>query len=300
MKIRIGTRASRLAQAQTQLVVNAIGAIINCSFEIVHITTTGDRILDRPLYDIGGKALFLKEIEEAMLAGKIDMAVHSMKDVPGKLPDGLEIAAVLEREDPRDVLISDKGTRIGDLPLHAKVGTSSVRRRAQMLHIRPDLEICEMRGNVNTRLDKWRKGNFDAIVIALAGIKRLNLYNPDYCHILNEDEMLPAVGQGVIAIEIRSEDEVMRSICDKINHIPTWQALQAERGFLEYLDADCRTPLAALAKLKGKMIEASYMLCGTDLKYYLEKKTVSDIANAYEMGTKIAKEMIAMHPHDSQ
>lgn len=290
-KIRVGTRTSLLALAQTQMVVDAILAITDCSFEIVHITTTGDRIQDRPLYDIGGKALFLKEIEEAMLAGKIDIAVHSMKDVPGRLPDGLAIAAVLEREDPRDVLISHKATKIIDLPQKAKIGTSSVRRRAQMLHIRRDLEICEMRGNVNTRLDKWRAGSLDGIVIALAGMKRLGLYDPSYCHIISEEEMLPAVGQGVIAIEIRVRDEEMREICDKINHLPTWQALQAERGFLEYLDADCRTPLAALAKLADGRVSASYMLAGNNLEYYRTKEVSSKVVDAYEMGVKVAKEI---------
>lgn len=293
MKIRIGTRASRLALAQTQLAVDAIRSISDCSFEIVHITTTGDRIQDRPLYDIGGKALFLKEIEEALLADKIDIAVHSMKDVPGRLPDGLMIAAALEREDPRDVLISTKATKISDLPPRAKVGTSAVRRRAQMLHMRPDLEICEMRGNVNTRLDKWRAGELDGIVIALAGIKRLGLYDPSYCHILSEEEMLPAVGQGVIAVEIRNNDQAMKEICDKINHLPTWQTLQAERGFLEYLDADCRTPLAALAKLEGDKVRAVYMLSGIDLEYYKTQAASADIGKAYEMGVEVAKEMLA-------
>lgn len=289
MKIRIGTRASRLALVQTQMVVDAILATTDCSFEIVHITTTGDRIQDRPLYDIGGKALFLKEIEEAMLDRKIDIAVHSMKDVPGRLPEGLTIAAVLEREDPRDVLISHKANSIMSLGQNAKIGTSSVRRRAQLLHIRPDIEICEMRGNINTRLDKWRAGNLDGIVLALAGIKRLGLYDPSYCHIIDIEEMLPAVGQGIIALEIRSDDKIMKEVCNKVNHVPTWQALQAERGFLEYLDADCRTPLAALGKLEGDKVKASYMLSGNNLEYYKVKEETSEVVDAYEMGIRVAK-----------
>jgi len=264
-------------------------AIGGDAFEIVHITTTGDKVQDKPLYDIGGKALFLKEIEEALLAGKIDIAVHSMKDVPGKLPAGLKIAAVLEREDPRDLLISSKATKIGDLPIGAKIGTCSVRRIAQMLRIRPDLEIHEMRGNVNTRLDKWRTGELDGIILALAGVKRLGLYEEPYCHILSEQEMLPAVGQGVIALEIRDDDAKMDKVCARVNHIQTWQLLRAERGFLEYMNADCRTPLAALARFDGDKIVANYMLAGDNF-YHTSTKS-SDALRAYDMGVLAAKEL---------
>jgi len=286
MKIRIGTRASRLALTQTQMVIDALGG--GYEIEVVQITTTGDKIQDKPLYDIGGKALFLKEIEEALLECKIDIAVHSMKDVPGKLPHGLKIAAVLEREDPRDLLISSKATKIANLPHSAKIGTCAVRRIAQVHHIRPDLEIHEMRGNVNTRLDKWRDGDLDGIIVALAGVKRLGLYDSAYCHIISEEEMLPAVGQGIIAIEIRNGDTRMEEACQKINHLPTWQLLEAERGFLEYLDADCRTPLAALAKFDGDKIEARYML-KNDFGYHQMTESMIEKDAGYEAGVMVAK-----------
>ena len=290
--IRIGTRSSQLALKQTQMVIDSIKATGNYIFEIVPITTTGDKIQNKPLYDIGGKALFLKEIEEALLTDKIDIAVHSMKDVPATLPDGLIITAVLEREDPRDVLISRKANSISTLPRGATIGTSSVRRRAQILHIRPDIEIHSIRGNVPTRLDKWRDMSLDGIVLAAAGIKRLGLHDFAYCHILSEEEMLPAVCQGIIAVEVRDNDQEMKTICASINHKETWQLMRAERGFLEYINGDCRTPLGALARFETGKIHASYMLAGENLEYYKTYQSFSEIADGYEMGVSIAKKMV--------
>lgn len=289
MHIRIGTRSSNLALAQTDLVIKTIQSHIDFTYEIIPITTTGDKIQDKPLYDVGGKALFLKELEEALLDNRIDCAIHSMKDVPGQIPAGLKIAAVLEREDPRDVLLSYKSSNIKDLPQNAKIGTSSVRRRASLLHLRPDIEALPIRGNVETRIRKWQESNLDGIILAAAGLKRLGLFNPEFCHPLSTDAMLPAVGQGVIAIEIRENDEKLKEICALINHLRTWHTTQAERGFLEYLDADCRTPLAAFAEMKGQEIYAKYMLAGDNLEYYYEDEVVTNAKDAYQTGVAMGR-----------
>ena len=289
MHIRIGSRASNLALAQTDLVIKTIQSHIDFTYEIIPINTTGDKIQDKPLYDVGGKALFLKELEEALLDNRIDCAIHSMKDVPGQIPNGLKIAAMLEREDPRDVLLSYKSCNIKDLPQNAKIGTSSVRRRASLLHLRPDIEALPIRGNVETRIRKWHEGELDGIILAAAGLKRLGLFNSEFCHPLSLGEMLPAVGQGVIAIEIRDNDQKLKDICNLINHIPTWQTIQAERGFLEYLDADCRTPLAAFAEVKGQEIYAKYMLAGDNMEYYYEDSVVTNAKDAYQTGVAMGK-----------
>ncbi len=289
MHIRIGSRASNLALAQTNLVIKTIQSHIDFTYEIIPINTTGDKIQDKPLYDVGGKALFLKELEEALLDNRIDCAIHSMKDVPGQIPHGLKIAAMLEREDPRDVLLSYKSSNIKDLPQNAKIGTSSVRRRAALLHFRPDIEILPIRGNVETRIRKWQESELDGIILAAAGLKRLGIFNPEFCHLLSLGEMLPAVGQGVIAIEIRGGDQGLQEICNLINHLPTWHTTQAERGFLEYLEADCRTPLAAFAEMKGQEIYAKYMLAGDNLEYYYEDSVVTNAENAYHTGVAMGR-----------
>lgn len=292
MHIRIGTRGSELALAQTNFFIDRVKSFFEFTYEVVIITTTGDKITDKPLYNIGGKALFLKEIEEAMIAGKIDCAVHSMKDVPARLPDGLMIGAVLEREDPRDVLIANTSKSIIDLPKNAKVGTSSVRRAAQIYNIRPDIEICSLRGNVPTRIEKWRNSDMDGIILAAAGLKRLSLYNESFCHMIDINEMIPAVGQGAIGIEIKSEDTMLMEICSQINHIPTSVAISAERGFLEYLDADCTTPLAAHANFIGDdEIEVIYMLASDDFKTHNVQTKRAYASNAYSTGEITAMEL---------
>lgn len=302
MHIRIGTRASSLALTQTEIFIDAVkrfidpnfsrfepGKCVNFTYEIVPITTSGDKIQDRPLYDLGGKALFLKELEEEMIAGNIDCAVHSLKDVPAILPSGLKISAVLEREDPRDVLISSLCNNILDLPQKARVGTSSVRRRAQLLHSRKDLQIIPIRGNVQTRLEKWKADNLDAIVIAMAGIKRLGLYDDSFCHLVDISQMIPSVGQGAICIETRSDDKLMEEICSLINHEETWIATKAERGFLEYLNGDCRTPMGAcVASINDDEIEGRFMLAGNDLEYYRTITLKSHKRRAYNFGVQAA------------
>jgi hydroxymethylbilane synthase len=218
--------------------------------EIVAITTTGDRIRDRPLVEIGGKGLFTKEIEDALLAGEIHMAVHSMKDVPANLPDGLVIAAILPREDARDAFMSLTASTLADLPKGAVLGSSSVRRTAQVLHLRPDLKPVQFRGNVETRLRKLSEGVADATFLACAGLNRLGL-SDKITYAMPTDVMLPAIAQGAIGIEIRANDDTTRALLAAINDGLSEIAVACERAFLKALDGSCRTPLAGHATLNG-------------------------------------------------
>ncbi|MGE3831531.1 MAG: hydroxymethylbilane synthase [Parvibaculaceae bacterium] len=250
-RLRIGTRGSRLALAQARetrrRLVDAHG-FGEDEIEIVAITTTGDQVRDRPLAEIGGKGLFTKEIEEALIAGEVDLAVHSMKDMPSVLPEGLVIGALLEREDPRDAFLSPLCKRIADLPQGATVGSSSVRRTAQLKRIRPDLTCVNFRGNVDTRLMKLARGDVAATLLACAGLNRLGLGDRITAPI-DIDEMLPAVAQGAIGVEIRENDERVRALVAPINHMPTSIAVSCERAFLAVLDGSCRTPIAGHARL---------------------------------------------------
>jgi hydroxymethylbilane synthase len=247
--LRLGTRGSKLALTQTDLVRAALAAAVPelaapDAIEVVAIRTTGDAIQDRPLSEAGGKGLFVKEIEDALLSGRIDAAVHSMKDMPTAQPAGLVISAFLPREDARDVLIAGDVARIADLKKGAIVGTSALRRRAQLLYRRPDLQIVTLRGNVDTRLAKRERGEVEATVLALAGLKRLRLTvgSP-----IPEDEMLPAVGQGAVCIECRVDDAKLVGWLSTINHAPTATCVMAEHAMLAVLDGSCRTPIAGHA-----------------------------------------------------
>jgi hydroxymethylbilane synthase len=250
--LKLGTRGSKLALIQAGLVRDALASAVPAlaapdAIEIVAIRTTGDAIQDRPLSEAGGKGLFVKEIEEALLARRIDAAVHSMKDMPTAQPPGLVIAAFLPREDARDVLIAGDVRRIADLRQGAIVGTSALRRRAQLLHRRPDLQIVNLRGNVDTRLAKREAGVVEATLLALAGLKRLGM-----AHVgtpVPEDEMLPAVGQGAVCIECRAEDASVRAWLAAIDHRPTATCVAAEHAMLVVLDGSCRTPIAGHAIL---------------------------------------------------
>jgi hydroxymethylbilane synthase len=252
--INIGTRGSPLALAQAELTKAALLAahpqLTAAGVTIVPIKTTGDKVQDRTLSEIGGKGLFTKEIEEALLEGRIDLAVHSMKDMPTFLPDGLVIAAMLEREDPRDVLISPVADSIENLPQGAVVGTASLRRQAQLLALRPDLKVQPLRGNVGTRLDKLARGEAAATLLALAGLKRLGRVDAATA-ILSTDAFLPAVAQGAIGIEIRVNDPRIAARVAPLDHAPTTIAVTAERACLAVLDGSCRTPIAAHAEISG-------------------------------------------------
>jgi len=294
MIIKIGTRKSKLALIQTDLVICEITTHFpHITCEIIPITTTGDVITDRALYDIGGKALFLKEIEQQLVEQKIDIAVHSLKDVPGEIPEGLIIAAVLEREDARDVFVSYKYKSILELPKNAIVGSTSVRRKLYLQKIRPDLQVVVFRGNIDTRIKKLAQGEVDATILAAAGLNRIKAFNNEYCHLIESELMLPAVGQGVIGIEIREGDLLAQNICDAINHKPTWQLIQVEREFLKRLNADCKTPVAAYAYLQGDNIKTDFMLAdtaGLNMDFYSEVCNVDDAATC---GRKVADLMLA-------
>ena len=243
----VGTRASELALRQARLVQQALLAN-GIHSELVTFKTTGDKKLDEPLSEIGAKGLFTREIEVALLKGKIDCAVHSLKDLPTEAPDGLEVCAQLEREDPRDVLVVNRITGaegLDDLPAGSRVGTSSLRRRAQLLARRPDLEVVELRGNVPTRLNKVETGKVHAAILAAAGLIRLDAQQR-ITAFLEPPEWLPAAGQGAIAIQIRSDDDRLRSIVASLDHAPTSVATRAERAFLAALEGGCQVPIGAL------------------------------------------------------
>jgi len=250
--VRIGTRASELALRQARLVENALLAR-GITAELVTFKTTGDKKLDQPLSEIGAKGLFTRELEVALSKNKIDCAVHSLKDLPSESPDGLEIVAQLEREDPRDVLVVNRQTgaeSLDDLPAGSRVGTSSLRRRAQLLARRPDLEVVELRGNVPTRLGKVEKGSVHAAVLAAAGLIRLDVERRITMY-LEPPEWLPAAGQGSIAIQIRGDDSRMRDLLLPLDHQPTSIATRAERAFLAALEGGCQVPIGALVADNG-------------------------------------------------
>ena len=253
LPLRIGTRGSKLALVQAnEMRTRLLAAHPSLRAEDVVvevIRTTGDRVQHRPLSEIGGKGLFTKEIEEAMYDGRVDLAVHSMKDMPTELPDGLGIVCVLEREDPRDAFISTVADRIADLPQNATVGSSSLRRQAMVLRQRPDLKLQMFRGNADTRLAKVEARDVDATLLAAAGLRRLGLIDRA-TSIIPIDEMLPAVAQGAVGIEIRLDDTDMAEMLAPLNHSETEICIRAERTFLAALDGSCKTPIAALARIE--------------------------------------------------
>ncbi len=273
----------RLVAAHPEL--DATGAV-----EIVIIRTTGDRVQDRRLAEIGGKGLFSKEIEEALLAGAIDLAVHSLKDMETWLPDGLEIACVLARDDPRDALLATTATSLAGLPQGAKVGTASLRRQAQLLRLRPDLAIMPIRGNVNTRMDKLAAGEFDAIVVALCGLERLGKAGLA-TEILAPDVMLPAVGQGALAIECREGDDALRQLLDPLHDPGSAACVGAERAMLAALDGSCRTPIAGLAECKSGLLTLEGLLIKPDGSSEIRGRREGDIGDAAALGGALGGEL---------
>jgi hydroxymethylbilane synthase len=251
---RLGTRGSPLALTQCRQVAGLLARTSGMKlvdFPLQSFITSGDRLTDRRLEDAGGKGLFTKELDEALLARRIDAAVHSMKDLPTRLPDGIVLAAVPEREDPRDAFISRKARSLKSLPRGAVVGTASLRRQAQTLHLRPDLKIVTLRGSVETRLKKLEDGAIDATFLALAGLTRLSL-TQHVTALLDEREMPPAPGQGALAITCREDDAETRALLRKISIARSEITVAAERSFLEALDGSCRTPIGALASINGR------------------------------------------------
>ncbi len=295
--LRIGTRGSALARKQTELAVSRLRAAVPGLPipEVVEITTTGDTVVDRPLAEIGGKGLFAKEIETAVLAGDIDLAVHSLKDLETVLPAGLEIAALLPREDPRDALVCAQAQQIQDLREGARVATSSIRRTAVLKALRPDLEISPIRGNVNTRLAKLAEGQADALVLAMAGLRRLGIDSPDISPI-DVATMLPSAGQGVIALQCRADDHELLGLLSGVNDPDTHVTSSAERALLAALDGSCRTPIGGLAQLDGDglWLRAEVALLDGSEVYRAEAR--GQATEAVPLGANLGAELRARAP----
>lgn len=290
--IKIGTRGSKLALWQANWVKDTLEARHNgLSCELVVIKTKGDKILDVPLAKVGGKGLFVKEIEEALLDGRIDLAVHSMKDMPAEIPAGLCISAVPEREQPQDALVTRKGGGLNSLPQGARVGTSSLRRSAQLLHQRPDIEICGLRGNLDTRLAKLDSEKLDAIVLAAAGLKRLG-YEARIDAILDEETMLPAVGQGALCIESREADPKVQPLMDDLNDPPTRTVVLAERAFLHRLEGGCQVPIAGHGHLEGDELTLTGLVAGLDGKTMIKERLKGSSADPETLGIRLADSLL--------
>jgi hydroxymethylbilane synthase len=299
-RLRIGTRGSPLALTQARMAQAALAAAHGWSedeIEIVTIRTSGDRIQDRPLSEAGGKGLFTKEIEEALLAGTVELAVHSAKDMPTVLPDGLMLAVCLAREDVRDTFISRKAASLRDLPQGAVIGTASLRRQAMVKRLRPDVSVVPLRGNVETRLKKLEAGEVDATILALAGLKRLGLADRATA-LLDAKEFLPAVGQGAITIEARGDDGRTRDLLAKIDHADTSVALACERAFLGVLDGSCRTPIAGHAVLDGDAISFRGMILRPDGSEAYETSRAGNRRDATALGVDAGAELKRRAPPD--
>jgi hydroxymethylbilane synthase len=293
--LRIGTRGSAMALFQAGLVrdrllaAHAELAAAN-AVEIVPIRTTGDRVLTRQLAEIGGKGLFTKEIEEALLDRRIDLAVHSLKDMETHLPAGLEIGCVLPRDDPRDVVVSRSGAALAALPHGARIGTASLRRRAQLLRLRADLTILPIRGNVGTRLDKLASGEVDALVLALCGLERLGK-TALALEILPPEQMLPAVGQGALALECRPEDGELRQLLAPLHDPASAACVAAERAMLAALDGSCRTPIAGLATIDGDQLTLDALLLTPDGDAERRGRTQGAISEAVALGRELGERL---------
>jgi hydroxymethylbilane synthase len=282
-----------MALRQTALVRNRLVAAhpelaANGAVELVTIRTTGDRVQDRLLAEIGGKGLFVKEIEEALIAGHIDLAVHSFKDLETWLPTGLVITCVLPRDDPRDAFVSTKAASLAALPKGARIGTASLRRQAQLLRRRPDLTIVPIRGNVNTRIRKLDSGEIDALVLALCGLERLGKAELA-TEILSREIMLPAVGQGALALECRAADEGLRQLLEPLHDPRSAACVGAERAMLAALDGSCRTPIAGLAELDGDRLRLEGLLLKPDGSSEIRGRREGAIADADELGAELGR-----------
>ncbi len=290
--VRIGTRGSQLALWQANYIKGRIEqAFPETAVEIITIKTTGDRITDRPLAMVGGKGLFVKEIETALLENRIDLAVHSMKDMPGDLPQGLTIGAIPERENPFDVLICADGKSFADYPRGAKIGTSSLRRGSQLKHVRPDLEILSIRGNLDTRLKKLKSGEYDAIVLAAAGLRRLGQAK-EITEYLTEEIMVPAVGQGALCIETRENDPDMAPIMAKLDHAPTRTCVQGERAFLKQIEGSCHIPVACFGKNMEQGVMLTAVVASEDGQEVIRETIISPADSVIEKGRELAEKLL--------
>ncbi len=289
----VGTRGSRLAVWQAEWVQARLKELApGLTVTLQRIKTSGDMILDVPLAVIGGKGLFVKEIEEALLRGEIDLAVHSMKDVPTVLPDGLDILCVPAREDPRDVLVSRDSCSLDQLPKGSRVGTSSLRRQAQLLHYRLDLRIELLRGNLDTRLRKLHNGEYEAIVLAAAGLSRMGWSNK-VTEYLPPEVSLPAIGQGALGLEGRRKDRFVQALVEKLEHRPTRTAVTAERALLERLEGGCQVPIAAHATVKGDTLIMDGLIASVDGRQLIRDTIQGPASEAQGLGKQLAEKLLA-------
>lgn len=298
-RLRIGTRGSALALWQANFIAERLKQTSGVDIEIVRIRTAGDHMqtasVAKPLAERSAenvaKGIFIKELEDALLAGSVDLAVHSMKDVPTEAPAGLKFPAITQREDPRDCLISRQGRTLKTLPFGARVGTSSLRRQAQLRHHRPDLEVADLRGNVDTRIKKLESGEYDAVVLAMAGVNRLGLAGK-ITQVLDEEIMLPAVGQGALGIEARSDDAKVVEIVAALDHDETRACVTAERAVLRALQGGCQIPLGALAHIRGDRLHLEAAVFSPHGSEHVQSSDDGPAADADEIGKRLGAALI--------
>ncbi len=291
-QIRIGTRGSALALWQAEWVKSELEKKYpGTAVSLTKIKTTGDKILDVPLAKVGGKGLFVKEIEEAMLANEIDIAVHSMKDVPTFFPDGLHLSCITKREDPRDALFSRNKIAFKDLPQGANIGTSSLRRQAQLMNIRPDFVIHQLRGNVDTRLRKLKEGHYDAIILAAAGVKRLGLAE-NITELIAPEISLPAIGQGALGIECRVDDRELNDMIAFFNHADTRVAVTGERALLRRLEGGCQVPIACYGEVRGGNLHLTGLVGSVDGKRIIKDNISGPGDHAEKLGVTLAEKLL--------
>ncbi len=292
-RLVIGTRGSKLALWQSEYIKGRIEEITGVLVELKIIKTTGDKILDVPLAKVGGKGLFTKEIEVELADGTVDLAVHSMKDVPTELPEGLAVLATPERVDPRDVIVSGAGYDLTTLPQGAKLGTSSLRRRAQVVHVRPDLEIVDVRGNLDTRMRKAEDGELDAVILAAAGIKRLG-WADRITSFIPTSQMVSAVGQGAIGVEIREDDDFMLHVCEALSHAETFEAVTAERVVMRRLEGGCQVPIGAYARREDGVLVMDAMVGSVDGVRIVRERLTDDGAGAEALGEAMVARLLEL------
>ena len=292
-QIRIGTRASALALWQAEWVKSELEKKYpGTAVALTKIKTTGDKILDVPLAKVGGKGLFVKEIEEAMLAGEIDIAVHSMKDVPTFFPEGLHLSCITKREDPRDALLTRNKVKFKDLPKGANVGTSSLRRQAQLMSVRPDFVIHQLRGNVDTRLRKLKEGQYDAIILAAAGVKRLGLAE-NVSEDIAPEISLPAIGQGALGIECRVDDRELNDLIAFFNHADTRTCVTGERALLRRLEGGCQVPIACYGEMKNGDLHLTGLVGSVDGKRIIKDAIEGAPDKAEKLGVTLAEKLLS-------
>jgi hydroxymethylbilane synthase len=292
--LRVGTRRSALAKAQTQWVIDRIKAIRpQLEVEVIEVLTTGDRVLDTSLTLLAGKGVFVKEIEEKLLAEEIDLAVHSMKDLPTEFPEGLTIGAIPERVDPRDALVTRLTENLEDLPEGATIGSGSFRRRAQLLNYRPDLQVADIRGNIDTRLKKSETDEFDGVILAAAGLMRMGWENRIRQY-LSCGTMIPAVGQGALGIEIRQDDDATAALIAPLNDSPSEIAITAERTFLHQMGGGCQTPMAAFCRVRGQEAVMQGFCADEDGSAFHRTKLEGTLDQAVDLASRLADELLDM------